>query len=316
MSRRSCWIAILYGWAGAVVFFALSTSAFGAGLDGSQGRFFLMGDGKLHIKNMHNGREVSAVFHTSDGTFLEEGLTKIDAVFGYDGRGVGDHISLRLLCMLDYFSDLAAPGKMIRMNSGYRSPDYNAALRNAGGNVAKTSLHMEGMAIDFSIQGVSGKRLWELIRSRDCCGVGHYGGDSIHLDAARPRFWEAATSKVRTGESDFNRRLYASTDFDRYGGGDTVRLALTAVSDYGFGVRPALTLVRDQEGLDVVAQVMLRSPSSGECVLITDRSVGSSLTFVLPQDLRAGRYRVRVDFCRRPFEQMPDRTVSNEIEIR
>jgi uncharacterized protein YcbK (DUF882 family) len=284
------------------------------GADGA--RFFLMGDGKLHIRNMHTNREASAVIHAPDGTFDEAGLSRIDAVFGYTGQGGGDHISLRLLCMLDYFSDLAAPGRMIHMISGYRSPQYNASLRDAGGNVAKTSLHMEGMALDFYIKGVSGKKLWNLVRSRDCCGVGHYGGDSIHLDAARPRFWEAATSKVRTGESDFNRRIYASTDYDRYRPGDPVRLSLAAVSDFGFGVQPIVALVKDASGRETVSRLPLRLAQTIDCLMIANRDAARSLSFLLPRDLQPGRYRLRIDYCNRPFDVMPENTVSNEIEIR
>ncbi|MHC1743482.1 MAG: YcbK family protein [Syntrophobacteraceae bacterium] len=279
------------------------------------GRFFLMGDGALHIKNMHTNREVTARIIAPDGSFDEAGLSTIDAVFGYTGRGSGDHISLRLLCMLDYFSDLAAPGKMIHLISGYRSPDYNASLRDKGGNVAKTSIHMEGMALDFYIKGVSGKKLWELVRSKDCCGVGHYGGDSIHLDAARPRFWEASTSKVRTGESDFNRRIYASTEFDRYRPGDAVRLSLSAVSDFGFGIQTTVALVKDAEGTSAVATTVLRNPAEPSCVMIPDREAARSLSFQLPPNLQPGRYRIKIDYCRRPFEEMPTKTVSNEIEI-
>jgi uncharacterized protein YcbK (DUF882 family) len=283
---------------------------------GGGARFFLMGDGRLHIRNMHTKREANAVIVSPDGSFDETGLAGIDAVFGYTGRGCGDHISLRLLCMLDYFSDLVAPGKMIHMISGYRSPEYNTSLRNAGGNVAKTSLHMEGMALDFYIKGVSGKKLWNLVRSRDCCGVGHYGGESIHLDAARPRFWEAATSKVRTGESDFNRRVYASTDFDRYRPGDPVRLSLSAVSDYGFGVRPSVILVRGAPAMATATPLPLRLSQPTDCVMIEDWVAARSLSFCLAGDLQPGRYRVRVDYCRKPFESMPESTVSNEIEIR
>ena len=101
--------------------------------------------------------------------------------------------------------------------------------------MAKTSLHIDGMALDFSIEGVKGLELWEMIRQKNCCGVGNYGGDIVHLDAGRPRFWEKATAGVGTGESDHNRRLPLSTEFDRYRSGQKVRLILASLSDLGFG---------------------------------------------------------------------------------
>ena len=279
------------------------------------GRFFLMGDGKIKIKNLHSGREESATLLNPDGSLNEEGFARIDEVFQFPTREKGEHISPRLIFMLDYFSDRVAPGKVIKMESGYRGPDYNTGLRKAGGNVAPTSLHMDGMALDFSIDGVNGKDLWQLIKSKDCCGVGHYGGAGVHLDAGRPRFWEAATSKVRTGESDYNRRLYLATDCDRYHAGDTVRLTLAAVSDFGFGIVRTGDLVDAGDGNHTEAKVPLRGQDDADCIAIPDRKTAHFITLALPQPLREGRYRVKIEFCRRPFEQMPLTTLSNPIEI-
>ncbi len=279
------------------------------------GRFFLMGPGRIHIKNMHTGQDVSVNLLNADGSLNEEGFTRIDETFGFPTAEMGEHISPRLIFMLDYFSDLIAPGKTINMISGYRSPDYNAALRDSGSVVAKTSTHMDGMALDFHIDGVAGRKLWEIIKSKDCCGIGYYGGANVHLDASRPRFWEAETSKVKTGESDYNRRIYLSTDYDRYRAGDRVRLSFSSVSDFGFGIAPAGAVVNDAEGNGTVAAVRIDAPESGGCIAIDDRKTSHFIYLSLPPDLREGRYRIKVDFCRRPYEQMPMKSVSNEIEV-
>ncbi len=299
----------------ALVFLLLLSLPAILGADTGQGRFFLMGDGKLQIKNMHTGREATATLVNPDGSLNEEGFAKIDEVFEFPTREKDEHISPRLLFMLDYFSDLVAPGKLIKMESGYRSPDYNTTLRDKGGNVAKASIHMDGMALDFAIDGVNGKKLWELIKSKDCCGIGHYGGASVHLDAARPRFWEAATSKVRTGESDYNRYIYLSTDYDRYRAGDMVRLSFCSVSDFGFGIKRNVALVDDSGGNNTITKAPIKAPEGTDCIAIPDRKASHFITLTLPANLREGKYRIRVDFCRRPFEQMPVKTVSNEIEL-
>jgi uncharacterized protein YcbK (DUF882 family) len=278
-------------------------------------RFFLMGNGELQIRNTKTGDEVRANLLSPDGAVNEESLAKIDRVFGFPSNKEGEHMSLRLLFMLDYFSDLVAPKKIINIESGYRSPEYNANLRNAGGNVAKTSTHMDGMALDFNIQGVDGKQLWELIRSKDCCGAGYYGGKNVHLDSARPRFWEAATSKVTTGESDFNRRIYLSTDYDRYNAGELVRLSFASVSNFGFGVKKEVSIIRDSAEELVVAKADIRSTGESECIMIKDREAARSLYISLPESLTEGTYRIKLDFCDRPFEQMPEERVSNKIEI-
>ncbi len=278
-------------------------------------RFFLMGNGRIDIKNMHNGKEAAVNLLTADGSFNEEGFARIDEVFGFPTGEKGEHISRRLIFMLNYFSDLVAPGKTIKLVSGYRSPDYNTKIRDAGGNVAKTSLHMDGMAIDFSIDGVRGKKLWEIIKSKDCCGIGNYGSDIVHLDSGKPRFWEAATSKVRTEESDNNRRIYLSTDYDRYMPGDTVRLSFSSVSEFGFGVGRAVAFVDDAGGNGTAATGEITFEDNSECAAIRDRNASHSISLPLPASLRNGRYRIRIDFCRRPFEQMPSMILSNEIEV-
>jgi uncharacterized protein YcbK (DUF882 family) len=303
-------------WLHAVLFcLILLTFPFLAWADVGSGRFFLMGDGRIQIKNMHTGQQASAVLINPDGSFNEEGFAKIDEVFEFPTKEKGEHISRRLLFMLDYFSDLVAPGKLIKMESGYRSPEYNTALRNGGGNVAKTSIHMDGMALDFSIDGVNGKKLWELVKSKDCCGVGHYGGTSIHLDAAKPRFWEAATSKVRTGGSDYNQSIYLSTDYDRYRPGDPVRLSFASASTFGFGVKRSVALVADRDDNKTMATTQIKSPDGADCTVIPDRQTSHFVTLALPPNLREGRYRIKIDFCQRPFEQMPLKSVSNAIEI-
>ncbi len=98
---------------------------------------------------------------------------------------------------------------MIFLTSGYRSPEYNADLKKAGGIVAKTSTHMDGLALDFYIEGVNGKELWELIQEKNCCGVGHYGGkESISMLAAldsgkRPHLKWIPMKAITTGACIF-----------------------------------------------------------------------------------------------------------------
>jgi uncharacterized protein YcbK (DUF882 family) len=282
------------------------------------GRFFLAGDGKVHIRNAWNGKEARADLIKPDGSLSEEGFTRIDDVFGFPTRQKGEHISPRLIFMLDYFSDRVAPGQAIMMVSGYRSPEYNEKIRSAGANAARTSQHLDGMALDFYIEGVNGKELWEIIRSRNCCGVGHYGGKTIHLDSARPRFWEASTSRTRTRESEHNRKIYLSTDYDRYRAGEPVRLSFSTVSDFGFGIRPLATVVTDPKGAKTAATAQARLgsvPEKDRCLRIDDRKTSRFIHLDLPQDLPPGRYRIKIDFCDRPFKEMPATAASNEIEV-
>ena len=295
-------------------FFFFATMAPGSAQSKSN-PFFLMGDGRIHIQNVQNQREANVVLVLPDGSLDESAWEKIDSVFGFSGQRKGEHISPRLIFMLDYFSDQVAPGKMIFLTSGYRSPEYNAGLKNQGKIVAKTSTHMDGLALDFFIEGINGKELWNTIRQKNCCGVGHYGGKEIHLDASRPRFWEAATSKVESNESDYNRRMFLSTDFDRYRPGQALRLSLSSVSDFGFGIRKKATLISKSEGNIPVTEIDVLTQDPVDCLPIKDRQASHFVNLTLPQNIKEGRYRIRLDFCQKPFEQMPQNILSNEFEI-
>ncbi len=284
------------------------------------GRFFFVGDGNLKIRNAHNGMEISATLLTPEGRLNEEGFKKIDSVFGYPAEERGEHVNTRLVLLLDYFSDLLAPGKVVHLESGYRSPEYNEALRSKGRTVAKASLHMDGMAADFRLDGVYGKQLWGIIRNHECCGAGFYDSDTVHLDTARPRFWDTETAKVWTDDSSFNRRIFISTDYDRYRPGETVRLSFSSVSDFGFGIKHQATMVYDPEGEYAAAAAHITSPppnrSHPECTKIPDWKSSRLLQMTIPFTLKEGRYRIRVDFCEKPAEQMPSHVVSNVIEVR
>jgi uncharacterized protein YcbK (DUF882 family) len=292
----------------------LTTSPYLAA-QGPRAPFFLMGDGWVHIRNAQNNLETRVNLLHPDGSLNDSALSQVDKVFGFSTGDQGEHISPRLLFMLDYFSDLAAPGKVIQLHSGYRNPEYNSKLKQSGLTVAKTSLHIDGMALDFSLEGVKGRDLWELIRQKNCCGTGHYGGDIVHLDAGRPRFWEKATAGVGTGESDYNRRLTLSTEFDRYRPGQKVRLILASLSDLGFGINRSGALVGDREGEHSLVPLKLQNNGNQDCFLIHSMRTARFLYVELPQEIPEGRYRIRLNFCQRPFEQMPLQAVSNEIEI-
>ncbi len=294
--------------------FSFPIAALSKAASPASGRFFLMGDGFIRIENSKTGQEADVSFYSQDGSLNEKAWSEIDKVFGFPTGEDGKHISARLISALDYFSDLTAPGQVIHLDSGYRSPRYNAKLRNAGGNVAKTSTHMDGLALDFHIDGVDGKKLWQIIKDGNCCGVGYYGGKDIHLDMGRPRFWEAATSKVRTGSSDDNQKVYLSTDYDRYKAGETVHLLLSSISDFSFGVERTVLLVDDKS--DPIASSRIKTEGTHGCIKIGSRKRAHSLFFNLPQNLPSGRYRVKMTFCQKPSIQMPTNILSNELEMK
>lgn len=278
------------------------------------GRFFLMGSGTMHLKNLRNNRNAKVNLLNPDRSLNEEALNKVDWVFDFPTEEKGEHISPRLLFMLSYFADRLAPGKTINIESAYRSPEYNNQIREQGNNAAQTSTHQDGLALDFWLQGVSGKQLWKTIREKNCCGIGHYGGKIVHMDAGKPRFWEAATSGTRAKEPDYNRHLFLSTDFDRYRPNDRVRLAFSSLSSYDFGVHPLAQVFRVDNLQTPVSGIRIDSKGETDCIRIGERKNARSLTTSLPTHLPPGKYTIRMEFCEKPFEQMPSETFSNPIE--
>ncbi|MDY0390214.1 MAG: DUF882 domain-containing protein [Desulfobulbus oligotrophicus] len=278
-------------------------------------RFFLMGSGNMQLKNFRNQQEATIRLLNPDGSFNKEALYEVDRVLGFPTEEKGEHFSLRLIFMLSYFADQLAPGKTINIESAYRSPEYNDKIRKSGNNVARTSAHQDGLAVDFWLQGVDGKKIWETVKAGNCCGIGHYGGKIVHLDAGRPRFWEAATSGTRTREPDYNRHVYLSTQFDRYKHNDQLRLSFSGLSSFDFGVVPVVKVFRAGDSNTPVATLRLAQSAATNCYRIGDRRTARTLTTQVPEHLPAGRYRIQLEFCDRPFKQMPLKSVSNVFEL-
>lgn len=153
------------------------------------------------------------------------------------------------------------------------------------------------------------------MREKNCCGVGHYGGKAIHLDAGRPRFWEAATSGTRTTEPGYNRHIYLTTGYDRYLVGEEVRLSLSGISTFDFGIRTTVQLSGVGESAGDTNQIPLHTAEQKDCLKIENRKASRFLYTTLPTSLPAGRYRLQLEFCQKPFPQMFDTVFSCEIEV-
>jgi hypothetical protein len=81
----------------------------------------------------------------------------------------------------------------IEVVSGYRSPKYNLMLRKKGRQVARSSQHMEGHAVDFRIRGVPTPVLLRFVRSLRRGGVGFYPHSQfVHSDTGKIRFWRGS----------------------------------------------------------------------------------------------------------------------------
>ncbi len=283
------------------------------------------GDGAVRLFNPKNGRRETIQYRLADGSYPLEAREQIDQLFGLKKSDPIEHMSLRFIALLDFIQDEFGDGeKTIQLNSAYRSPKYNQGLRDKGRTVAKASTHMEGMAADIEIKGVQGKYLWEKMRDKNCCGVGWYGKQSVHVDTGPARWWTGATSKVKTKISDHNKKILVRTDRDIYHSEEMLKLNVIRITEYPFGIRDQMKLVSlSEEGDEKIIKkfkpTFLNHAGSQACRVIRDRKEARRIHWKIPKrvgaPLAAPLY-IRVDFCNKSHEEMPDSMLSNRIEIK
>lgn len=80
------------------------------------------------------------------------------------------NVDERLLTLLENIRNHV--GKPVHLNSGYRSPEYNAMLKNA----SPRSQHCHGKAADIWVEGVTPKQIADIAE----CYLGSSGGIGIY----------------------------------------------------------------------------------------------------------------------------------------
>ena len=204
-------------------------------------------------------------------------------------------LSPRLVALLGYLQkQMGGKRALITILSGYRSPAHNEALRRQGKLAGKASLHLEGMAADFTMNGVEAKKIWEVVRSMDCCGVGYYHGNAVHVDTGPSRFWDETSSKVFTDISLHNKQIYPVTEYDIYHPGETLHVRLVRMTEYPFGIKN----------------------EKGDCILIHNREEAQNFSFALPSPSAPNeKLKIKISFCEKPSKEMPDEVFSNAFIV-
>jgi len=291
------------------VFFLLLLAGFSvlAAEEKPRDRYFLNGDGWIHLTNAKTGKTARVHYRLLDGSYPQEARRQVDRLFGVPADS-SDHIDLRLVSFLDYFEDRFQ--QPIIIISGYRSPEYNENLRAKGRLTAKASLHMEGMAADIQMRKGLSAKAFPLLRALQCCGVGYYHGDSLHLDTGPARFWDETTSKVRTNISERNKQIMVRSDQDIYLPGEQVELKLARITDYPIGVASRFTVLRDGQTLkEFVVN------DNEECLPVKTPE-DRTMKWTIPSDFHPdGKIQLRFHFCDKLFPEMPEHIESNLILI-
>jgi uncharacterized protein YcbK (DUF882 family) len=143
----------------------------------------------VSFHNLHTGESLDAVYW-DQGRYVPDALSAVNRVLR-DFRTGDEHVMdpglLDLLHTVHGKVEAKTPFQVI---SGYRSPKTNAMLHSHSDGVARSSLHMQGLAIDVRVEGVSLDHLHKAALDLGRGGVGYYpSSDFVHMDVGRVRRW-------------------------------------------------------------------------------------------------------------------------------
>jgi len=141
----------------------------------------------LRMYNTHTEEHVAVKYRDGSG-YIPESLDRLDHLLRCHYNGKVHKIDPGLYDMLASVDKLHGGGNTLHIISGYRSPEYNAIIASRSGGVARKSLHLQGMAIDFRIPGVGMKKLYNTVRTLQAGGAGIYS-EFVHMDTGRVRYW-------------------------------------------------------------------------------------------------------------------------------
>jgi uncharacterized protein YcbK (DUF882 family) len=162
-------------------------------------------------------REQLTVTYKVNGRYIPSEMKKINRLLRDWRRNEVITIDPKTIDLLwELHADLGSK-RPIHIVCGYRSPKTNAFLKRIGRNVAKTSQHMRGKAIDFFFPDVNTKTIRNSALARGVGGVGYYrssGGPTgfLHADSGNVRHWGPKISRsqlasiIKEGRRTIGRR--------------------------------------------------------------------------------------------------------------
>ena len=141
----------------------------------------------LNLHNLHTGERLNIkyyAFHNYDNDAIDQ----INYFLRCHYTNEVKEIDIEVIDLLCDIKDQIGKNKEIQIISGYRSPIYNDLLVSEGRHVSKNSLHIQGLAIDFTIDGITNRSISRVAKSFAAGGVGRYP-DFVHIDVGRVRYW-------------------------------------------------------------------------------------------------------------------------------
>jgi uncharacterized protein YcbK (DUF882 family) len=125
-----------------------------------------------------------------DGRFDRSSMSKINHIMRDFRTGESYPIAANLIDLLFDLQQKIRTDSVIEIISGYRSPTTNAMLVNNSDGVARRSYHMQGVATDIRMRGVSLRKIQTAALFMRRGGVGFYPrSDFVHVDVGPVRSW-------------------------------------------------------------------------------------------------------------------------------
>ena len=143
----------------------------------------------LSFYNLHTGESLKTTYFVK-GEYIPGALQEINFILRDWRQNEVKPIDPALLDLLAGIQRRLETSQPFQIISGYRTPKTNAMLHFRSEGVAVHSLHLDGKAIDITVEGCSLKNVRRAAMSMFGGGVGYYPRTGfIHVDTGRIRFW-------------------------------------------------------------------------------------------------------------------------------
>lgn len=147
---------------------------------------------RLFLHNLHTGETVRPVYW-AEGRYLDDGLAEARRALRDWRTGEQHPMDFGLFDVLHDLSARLEVERPFQIISGYRSPATNARLHARSAGVARSSLHMQGKAMDLRLEGVDLAHVRKAALRLGRGGVGYYPSSNfVHVDTGRVRQWAGA----------------------------------------------------------------------------------------------------------------------------
>jgi uncharacterized protein YcbK (DUF882 family) len=144
------------------------------------------------MDNLHTGETMEAVYW-EQGDYIPDVLDAVNNHLRDFRTGDVHAIDPKLLDLLDQIASKVQTKARFQVISGFRSQATNAMLHEQSAEVAKKSLHTQGMAIDVRLPDVALEHLHNAALAVCAGGVGFYPESNfVHLDVGPVRTWRGS----------------------------------------------------------------------------------------------------------------------------